>query len=325
MNARRHAHIVRCCLWLAALVQVVVLSSSAPAYADDKSEARGWFERGLVASRNGEFAEAVQAFQRSRELSERPSVLQNLAVALEHLGRYREALDAVERAMELAKRTGHKQPEGLEPLRVELSGKVAELRFEVTPDDALVELDGVAVAGRTVRCDPGRHELSVSAPGFRREQRRLTVAEGARTVERVALQAQIVAVHAEPAAPVPSERAPDVAPAPGRERKLLPWALVTLGAGVAMAGAGTALQLHAASRNSDWNKQCADGTGPECDKRSEEVRSIQRLDRSSFALFGLAGASALVATTLFWLHGREQRRPVALLVSPRQLQLSVRF
>jgi tetratricopeptide (TPR) repeat protein len=315
---------VRQCAVFAALLGACWLALGVPARADDASEARVWFERGIAASRSGDFAEAVEAFKHSSELAERPSVLQNLSVALEHLGRYREALDAVERALTLQAKTAPRERAKLESLRAELLGKVAELRFEVSPSEAVVELDGRLLEAREARCDPGEHQLRVSASGHQTATRVLTLAMGARRVERIMLDAQ--------AATEPVARAPFVQPATSaaavHDRSRLRWGLVSLGAGVALAGAAAGLQLHAASQESHWRDQCPEGdTSAECSRENlkPEQRSIDRLDYTSFALFGLAGASAVLGTTLLWLHGREQRHPVSVSLSPRHVQLSVRF
>ena len=112
--------------WLACAVFLAHLSAHAQEPARAR-EAREWFERGLAASRSGEFAEAARAFERSRELAERPSVLQNLAVALQHLERFSEALSAVERALELMGSESGKARQRLEDMRSELRGQVAEM------------------------------------------------------------------------------------------------------------------------------------------------------------------------------------------------------
>jgi hypothetical protein len=54
-------------------------------------------------------------------------------------------------------------------------------------------------------------------------------------------------------------------------------------------------------------------------------RPIDRLDNTWIGLFSVAGASAVLSTTLFWLHAREHRREVSVALSPRNVQLSVRF
>jgi hypothetical protein len=135
------------------------------------AEARELYAQGLELVEDGRWADAMEAFRRSYELSAAPPALFNLALALRALGRVREARD---RLAELGRL------EGIEPtigdvanvLRLEAASRVAILTIEGLPsvDGLELRLDGASIddGARPLRLelDPGEHALSVSAPGY---------------------------------------------------------------------------------------------------------------------------------------------------------------
>jgi hypothetical protein len=305
---------------LALLLLLCALAPARRVCAEDAAvrEAREWFERGLKASRDGAFEDAVAAFERSRALAERPSVLRNLAVALDHLGRTSEALAALERALELG--VSARDAKRVADLRAELLGKVAEITFEVSPAEAQIEFDGRTLSQPSVRCDAGKHALRVTLPGHTTQERELVLAKGARRVERI----ELTRSQASPVAELVEYEPPQGPPLAVNERHLKPWAFGMLSAGIAFAGTATAAWVLAGRDEDAWSKRC-ERDGCTDGELARAQRQIDRLDRTSFALFGLAGASAVCATTLFVLHGREQKSPVSLSVGPKSVHLSLRF
>lgn len=81
--------------WFLALVLV----SAAPALAADAPDERAvvFFENGAVLYQEGRYVEAIEAFERSYELSGEPALFFNIANAQERLGEPEKALDALNR------------------------------------------------------------------------------------------------------------------------------------------------------------------------------------------------------------------------------------
>jgi hypothetical protein len=81
---------------LGALVCGVVATSAPPAHAQEKDElARRHFESGAAYFAEAEYEEALKAFRKAYELSERPQILLNIAVVEERLGNLRGAVDVL--------------------------------------------------------------------------------------------------------------------------------------------------------------------------------------------------------------------------------------
>jgi tetratricopeptide (TPR) repeat protein len=91
-------------------------------------EARQYFELGRLAFIDGRFEEALQAFERSYELSQRALLLFNIGSAHDRLRHEREALQAFERYLEA-------EPDAEN--RGEVEGRIAFLRRSIARADEL--------------------------------------------------------------------------------------------------------------------------------------------------------------------------------------------
>lgn len=88
---------------LPALLSILAVLAGVPAGAVQKSEAELQLEFGVRVARLGSWSEAVFRFERSiRADASNPRAYNNLAVALESLGRFDEAREAYETALRLA-------------------------------------------------------------------------------------------------------------------------------------------------------------------------------------------------------------------------------
>jgi tetratricopeptide (TPR) repeat protein len=308
-------------LVLAGLVAIscaVPVAASAQASAAQEQEARTLFQRGVELARDGKLAEAVDAFERSRALVERHSVLQNLAVALEGLGRVTEALRHVERAIELRGPDG-RGTRPLEAQRARLLGQVAYLTVRVEPADASVWVDNEPVStAEPLMVDPGSHGVRAASAGHESVSRVLSVAPGASHTE------QLVLVR------MPLEREPEAvarspAPAPASDRKLARWAFGLLGVGVAVAAAGTAVYLRAGSRQDSWEKRCSMSNPCDEGDAARAQDELDRLDFTAYGLFAASGAALIGAGTLGWLARRERVGVTSVGLSPSGVLVGGRF
>ena len=184
-----------------ALALALLLSWSAPAAADNVEQAKTYFTAGAAAFDKGDFATAIQAFEKAQELAPRPAILFSLAQAhrkqfafdgdVRHavvaVGLYRdylkavpqggrsgEARDALEQLAPVADRAGSQTaaPQKKEPARVSIASTG-------TPG-ALIALDGSppTESPLTGPVTPGRHTLVISADGFFDEKKEITAVEG---------------------------------------------------------------------------------------------------------------------------------------------------
>jgi Flp pilus assembly protein TadD len=84
------------------VVLLMVLLVAAPAFADERSEARAQVEFGIKVAQNGLWKEATYRWERAVKLD--PSYAaawNNLAIGYEQEGRFEDARKAYERALEL--------------------------------------------------------------------------------------------------------------------------------------------------------------------------------------------------------------------------------
>ncbi|MFO0683889.1 MAG: tetratricopeptide repeat protein [Sandaracinus sp.] len=172
---------------LVSIVALAVFLLSAPrAMAQSASEqalARDQFRAGVAAARDGHWAEAVDAFQRSLELAPRPMTMMNLAGALVQVGRLVEAAEAYR--MFLAEATSgaaarvrgeaQSQLEALEPQIPHVRLHVYELA-----DRDVVQLDEYQLSPAAIDAplpvDPGHHVVTVSRDGVVLATRELDIA-----------------------------------------------------------------------------------------------------------------------------------------------------
>lgn len=161
---------------------------------DVRERAKALFEKGLEASDSERWAEAADLFTRSRTLLSRPSTVFNLVGALYRLGRYRESLAAArdylamsDPLLDAAKR---KEVEGL---REVMQKAIGTARLQVTPADALIDLDGERLVGSagayTLQVDPGLHALVARRAGYSDHSESFAMESGGTVDLRVALEA----------------------------------------------------------------------------------------------------------------------------------------
>jgi hypothetical protein len=188
------------------LLSLVVISSSLttlPARAQTVlapdpavvEQARALFEAGVALSEEERWAEALDAFRRSRALVERPSTVFNIATALQRLGRSGDAIVAVDAFLALADpiRDGA-QVDQARALRVALRESLGRVTVRLRPGTAALSVDARPIAAddaesdvRQLLLDPGEHVLEVSAPGFATRTLTIAVSPGVETEQELAL------------------------------------------------------------------------------------------------------------------------------------------
>jgi len=117
------------------------------------------------------YQEAIIEFRRAHELQPHPRALYNIGTAWIMLGRPVEAVEALSRYVDEANPEAN--PERHRKVIEELErqrGRIAELRFDIEPAGATIEIDGrkvgVAPLSETVSVAVGKHRIGVTLGGF---------------------------------------------------------------------------------------------------------------------------------------------------------------
>lgn len=302
------------------LLAAVVLATHSPAAAEplapeaSATAAAELFQEALRDYDRGDLETAIAKLKRAQSSAPHPTVLYNLAQFLEAAGHYGEALRSFEQYLTML---GPK----VEPARAQLvqaklkalRQQVAPVRFEVSPPQASVRVDGQEVEPSSeLLLGPGTHQLEASLAGFEPAKLELNAIGG----EAQRIVVRLKPVEAPP--PVqPTRAVPFSSPTPIRQRApAVPqttrtWAIVALASGAALLGGAAVVQVMSSSRREDWQAKDHELNGVDPSlrgdaywsaraKNAELARSIRHLEGLQLGLF--IGAGALTATGVgLWL------------------------
>jgi len=130
-------------LWLVAFLPVAAQDDSDFSAAD--AEARQVFELGVRAFDEGRNEDALEHFERSYELSERPQLLYNIGTVNDRMRRDRQALEAFERFLDEVPDT---------PLRGQVEARIRVLRDAVDRDQPAPTPEETAEAAQEPQPQP---------------------------------------------------------------------------------------------------------------------------------------------------------------------------
>ncbi len=228
---------------LALALAFPLVASGALAQSDsDRAAARQLAETAVKLKGEGKYAEALDKLQRAQSLVDAPTHLLLIAETQAALGQLVESAETYRKLTRLsidAKAPAafkKAQEQGAREL-AELEPKIPLLTLSVDPPNAaelVVKLDGVVVPAALIGVErptnPGAHRVEVTATGFEPQQLTVSLSQGARKSEKVALKAGTAAAAVVPPPPVSSSaappqppenhaRPPQPPPAPAAERK----------------------------------------------------------------------------------------------------------
>lgn len=248
---------------------------------EELKQARELFQEAYKDEQEKRYAEALEKFRRVAAVKETPAVRYRIGATLEGSGKLREARDTF-RALAAAK-------DQLKPDEKEIAASAAERVVDIdrrmpklvvtarNPPEAMrLFVDGVPVGvsaqGSEVEIDPGDHVVAATAPGHVAFEEHVSVQEGARVSLEVVMTKE-----------TPSKDEPPP-PTTGRNRTL---GFVALGAGAALAVAGSALLVVREGDIDDIETICPNGACPS--SRRADVEDAR--DRAS--TFGPLGVGLL--------------------------------
>ena len=307
--------------------------ATAPAGADpsaaDKETARSLLNAGDARRRAGNLAGALEAYRAADAIMGVPTTGIEVAKTEERLGMLVEARDIALRVARTPPSDREPRPfkstrAAAEQLADTLSQRIPSVRVEVSgPASPTIRIDGAVVsssaASLSYKVNPGKHVVSVEAPGYERAE-----------VEVETHESETSNCHLRPlplpeVAPAPAKQVPSVTLAlegtPKRppSEGLSPF--VYVGAGVALAGiaVGTAAGVTVLGTVSRANESCRDaGNGAACD---EQLHTGHVLATAANVAFGVAAIGAVVGVYTF-LH-RGAPRPVEARKQELRWQVSV--
>ena len=185
-----------------------------------------------------------------------------------------------------------------------------------TPQAAMVSIDGaapVALDGRALGVDPGRHTITFSADGLRTEAKTFEFSEGEK------LRREVIVLESSSSAASATAEAPAVQQDSSRFKVTLPVALAASATVLGAAGA-TYFGLSARAHDSDL-----DHCSPHCSRDS--VDRVKREYLLTNVSLGIAAAGLVTTTLVVLLQSRADplspSTQVAVGVSANQLNLAL--
>jgi hypothetical protein len=312
---------------VAAVAWAPPAAAQRPETEQTRATARRLAAEGSEAFERRELERALELFERASSLVQAPTIALMHARTLAERGRLAAAAERYEAAQRIdasdsdnaafrqAAESAKRELELLEPripsLRVKLLGSEA--------NGAEVSLDGRKLtpeeAQQAHRVDPGSHHIEVKTTAGTSSARVVTLTEGAREELVFSLEPVVrVPVVAPTAAPT---RAPAVDER--RDSRMVGW--VTLGSGVALAGAGAVFGVLALGHKSDLDAVC----DPGCPREYEDDLDAYRLQRNLSYLGFALGASGAAVGAYFLVRSAPGEPTTAINVSPTSLSLSTSF
>ncbi|MEZ4376531.1 MAG: PEGA domain-containing protein [Polyangiaceae bacterium] len=290
---------------LAALGFSLCLGFASSAYAGDKALAESLFQEGKRLMAEGKAAEACPKFEASQKADPSPGTLINLAGCYNTLGRTASAWAEYKSAETLARSRGRdEQQEFAAKAAAELEPKLSKL--ELVPPKPLVkdmtvtrdgELISAGSMGTPVAVDPGKHEIKVTAPGYRPWTTTVEVGPDG--------DAQIVRIPSLVVDPN-AKTGPDGTVTPGDAGTggpgVLPWVLI--GGGGVFIGTGLVFGLLAKGQASDAENDATLCPKKECTPAGqEEIDSAESKALISTIGVGVGAAAAITGVVLLLTSG----------------------
>ena len=123
-----------------------------------------------------DFSGARELFQTAHGLAPSARTLRGMGLSDFESGHYAAAVAELEAALaETRKPLDQQQRIEVQAVIAHARGFVGALEIQVTPETAVVKLDGVPLSGRSFQLDAGEHVLHASAPGYTDAEERVRV------------------------------------------------------------------------------------------------------------------------------------------------------
>jgi hypothetical protein len=290
-----------------AAAAIALWASAAVASAEgavDPVAAEALFKSARALVEAGDYAAGCPKFEASLALNPSASTLLNIAKCHEHDGKIATAWSDYNRARVLNHETrGAERQQALEAVAAAgiaaIEPRLPKLRIVVDPAPAGLKLarDGgelpAAALGEALPADPGTHQVTAIAPGYRAEQRSVVLVEGKTAVAEIALaklppgESGLAPGDAGATPPAPVGPAKDA----GAKGGVPAWAWGAGGAGVVLAAVGAVFLADDLSAISALRSRChTDAGGTWCENGYDYAGDNARKNRDLGLALGLGGA-----------------------------------
>lgn len=301
----------------------------------DVAAARELAIEGMKLADAGHCANAIDKLARAEKLHHAPIVLGRLGECLIAEGELVEGTEALRKMLREPVPTNPppallKARERAQTSLDAAKPKIAALTLTIRepPEGVVVTVDGIAVPpalfDRSRPTDPGEHTVEVTAPGYLKAVRQVTLAQGGKQDLEFKL---VVDPQAPKKAPTGAEAPPSAAPpapthsGPGQSANRQPVepsitntepnytsSYVLWSVGAATAAVGGVFGYLAIKGKSDLDQQCVNNV---CGSESKsDLDTAKRNALLSTVLFGASGAALAVGTVLYFVNGSpSQEKP----------------
>jgi hypothetical protein len=177
--------------------QTAQTTPAAPTSQSTNSAYDAFIEQALQAYDAGRFAEARGLFRRAHEVMPTARTLRTIGMCSFNLGDYADAATSLEAALEdVHKPLTSEQRRQASELIARCSQQIGRFQLRLSPSEATLSVDGRVTtrAGQhELLLDPGRHELTVQARGYRSVESVLNVDGGDHTTLEFHLPPNVLA------------------------------------------------------------------------------------------------------------------------------------
>ena len=168
--------IQRACYTALTTLILAGVSFSQDARADSKTDQQDFakiaFDEAAQHVLNGEYEQALEAFQRSQKLRSNPDALFNIAMCYKALSRYRDAYHGFQKYLKISLATGHssRYRARAEHAMDELLRHVSQIHISENVPIDRIRIDDEVIHelphSRTIVVDAGNHTIGIEAAGF---------------------------------------------------------------------------------------------------------------------------------------------------------------
>ncbi len=334
------------CLWLLAVTTARVRAQE-PQYRELVAQA-------VEEYRAGRFDEAAAFFSRAHAIKPSARTHRGLGKAYFEARKYALAVRHLREALSDERRPlTPEQRQDVQAALEQALAIVSQFQMTLEPPGAALEVDGspAVVHDGALLLDPGRHEITATAPGYRRRRRIVDAQGGASRALVIELEPQEGGAAVAAAAPAPEpgaqaatdDEAP-VASQPGgaaadtaddgagfAEGRL--WTWVALGGAGAFGAAALVFGLVGNAQYDDLMEQCEDGCSDEQIEREIDDSGVKSSAVLANVSLALSGACLATAVALYFVEGpADSESPtvaaapsVAAALGPGGFRLSGRF
>ncbi|WP_394839977.1 hypothetical protein LVJ94_24105 [Pendulispora rubella] len=280
-------------------------NGATPSQADIRT-ARDLFAKAEKDQEAGQWAQALDKYQRVASIKMTAGVRFRIALCEENLGRLLDAQADYTGAQEQARAENSKDvldasTEALAQLKQRIPVLKVVIPSGVNDAEVLVDKKSIASseAGFVTNLEPGAHALEVRAPGRQPYAKSIKVVEREITtveppllpVTQQAPAAVAVPPPATTSTPPPKEPASQPAPPEGRSLAL---PIATTAGAVALVGLGFGSYFLAGSKADDARSKCEGGNGNACTDSRSTIRTFDAL-----AITGWAAGAALGGLAIY--------------------------